>query len=68
MAALHTDGVCVRVIGEREGLEPDICALLKEAEDLTRGNTRLTLVVAFNYGGFVEENLARRALADTWLL
>ena len=48
LASLHSDGVCVRIIGEREGLEPDIKALLKEAEDLTRHNTRLTLVVAFN--------------------
>src|SRR3984957_9752492 len=31
LATLHRDGVRVRVIGEREGLEPDICALLKEA-------------------------------------
>src|ERR1700681_4879060 len=36
LATLHRDGVRVRVIGERDGLEPDICALLKEAEDLTR--------------------------------
>src|SRR6201987_5796738 len=50
LATLHRDGVRVRVIGEREGLEPDICALLKEAEDLTRDNNRRHLVVAFNYG------------------
>src|SRR6202040_3661566 len=50
LATLHRDGVRVRVIGEREGLEPDICALLKEAEDLTRDNAKLNLVVAFNYG------------------
>src|ERR1700712_4443509 len=49
LATLHSDGVRVRVIGQRDGLEPDICALLKEAEDLTRGNTQLNLVVAFNY-------------------
>ena len=39
LATLHRDGVRVRVIGEREGLEPDICALLNEAEELTRANT-----------------------------
>lgn len=50
LATLHRDGVKVRIIGEREGLEGDICALLNEAEELTRNNTRLTLVVAFNYG------------------
>ena len=63
LASLHSDGVCVRVIGEREGLEPDIRALLEEAEDLTRGNTRLTLVVAFNYGSRHEIAHAAQRLA-----
>ena len=40
LATLHRDGVRVRVIGERDGLEPDICALLNEAEELTRDNTK----------------------------
>src|ERR671935_836081 len=40
LASLHRDGVKVRIIGERDGLEPDIIALLKEAEELTRNNTR----------------------------
>ncbi|MGX1061605.1 hypothetical protein AB7M39_000970 [Bradyrhizobium diazoefficiens] len=47
LASLHRDGVKVRIIGERDGLESDICALLNEAEELTRDNSRLTLVVAF---------------------
>src|SRR3981081_4031007 len=58
LATLHRDGVRVRVIGERDGLEPDICALLKEAEDLTRDNSRLNLVVAFNYGSRPEHRNA----------
>ena len=40
LAELHSNGVRVRVIGERDGLEPDICALLDEAEELTRDNDR----------------------------
>src|SRR4051795_12302993 len=63
LASLHRDGVRVRVIGQREGLEQDICALLKEAEDLTRDNTRLTLVVAFNYGSRQEIASAAQRLA-----
>ena len=39
LAILHRDGVRVRVIGEREGLEPDICGLL-EARSLARGGVR----------------------------
>src|ERR1700737_1560770 len=63
LATLHSDGVRVRVIGEREGLEPDICALLKEAEDLTRNDPRLNLVVAFNYGSRQEIANAAQRLA-----
>lgn len=63
LAILHRDGVRVRIIGERDGLEPDICALLKEAEDLTRDNDSLHLVVAFNYGSRQEIARAARRLA-----
>ena len=50
LAELHGNGVRVRVIGERASLDPDIRRLLEEAEELTRANTNLLLVVAFNYG------------------
>src|SRR6202051_198437 len=63
LATLHRDGVRVRVIGEQEGLEPDICALLKEAEDLTRDNDRMHLIVAFNYGSRQEIAQAAQRLA-----
>ena len=63
LANLHRDGVRVRVIGEREGLEPDLCALLTEAEELTRNNTKLHLVVAFNYGSRKEIANAAQRLA-----
>ena len=63
LATLHRDGVRVRVIGERLNLEPDICALLNEAEELTRDNTRLNLVVAFNYGSRQEIAAAAQRLA-----
>jgi undecaprenyl diphosphate synthase len=53
----------VRVIGQRDGLEPDICALLNEAEELTRNNSKLTLVVAFNYGSRQEIAHAAQLLA-----
>lgn len=64
LAELHRDGVKVTVIGERAGLEPDIVALLKEAEDLTRANTSMTLVVAFNYGSRQEIARASQRLAE----
>jgi undecaprenyl diphosphate synthase len=59
LAELHQNGVKVRVIGERGDLDPDIRRLLDEAEELTRDNTGLTLVVAFNYGA--RQEIARAA-------
>jgi undecaprenyl diphosphate synthase len=59
LAELHQNRVRVRIIGERNDLDPDIRRLLQEAEDLTRGNDRLTLVVAFNYGA--RQEIARAA-------
>jgi undecaprenyl diphosphate synthase len=59
LADLHRNNVRVRVIGEREGLAPDIRRLLEEAEDLTRGNDGLIVVVAFNYGA--RQEIARAA-------
>jgi undecaprenyl diphosphate synthase len=63
LADLHKSNVRVRVIGERDGLEPDIARLLSEAEELTRGNDALTLVVAFNYGARQEITRAARRIA-----
>ena len=64
LGELHRAGVRVRIIGWRDNLKPDIAALLNEAETLTCGNDRLTLVVAFNYGGRQEIARAARALAS----
>ncbi|WOH78516.1 isoprenyl transferase [Bradyrhizobium sp. BEA-2-5] len=63
LASLHRDGVKVRIIGEREGLDSDICGLLNEAEELTKNNVKLSLVVAFNYGSRAEIAAAARRLA-----
>ena len=64
LAELHRARVRVRIIGEREGLEPDIARLLTEAEELTKHNDKLTLVVAFNYGARQEIVRAARKLAE----
>src|SRR3954462_12556503 len=60
---LRQNGVHVRVIGERDDLEPEIRRLLEEAEELTKDNGKLTLVVAFNYGGRQEIARAAQRLA-----
>jgi undecaprenyl diphosphate synthase len=64
LAELHGSNVKVRIIGERDGLAPDIRRLLEEAEDLTRHNTGLILVVAFNYGARQEIARATRSIAE----
>ncbi len=64
LADLHKSNVRVRIIGEREGLDPDIGRLLTEAEELTRDNDGLTLVVAFNYGARQELMRAARRIAE----
>ncbi len=47
---LHRLGVRVRVIGDRD-IAPKLKKAWDEAEELTAGNERLQLNVAFNYGG-----------------
>ena len=64
LAELHKSNVRVRVIGERAGLEPDIGRLLVEAEELTKNNDGLILVVAFNYGARQEIVRAAQGIAQ----
>ncbi len=47
---LHKNGVQVRMIGNRSNLKPEILNQIEEAETLTRDNSKMTLVIAFNYG------------------
>ncbi len=51
LAELHREGVCLRVIGERERFDPSMRAEFERAERLTAGNTRLRLMIALSYGG-----------------
>ncbi|MCA1979797.1 MAG: di-trans,poly-cis-decaprenylcistransferase [Thiobacillus sp.] len=51
VAKLHENGIRFRVIGDLSGFTERIQALIRDAEALTRDNTRLTFTVAANYGG-----------------
>ena len=64
LSELHEANVRIRVIGGRKDLEKGILKLLEEAEDLTRNNTGLNLVVAFNYGARAEITRAAQKLAE----
>jgi undecaprenyl diphosphate synthase len=51
---LHEEGVRMRFIGRREGVEERLAEQMLWAEELTRANSRITMFVAFNYGGRAE--------------
>ncbi len=51
---LHEEGVRMRFIGRREGISERLLEQMSWAEALTRENKRITLFVAFNYGGRAE--------------
>ncbi|MFH1158142.1 MAG: polyprenyl diphosphate synthase [Pseudomonadota bacterium] len=67
-AGLHERGVRLRVIGDRTRLSQDIVQLIENAEKLTEGNGKITVVLALSYGGrqdilFAARELARQAKA-----
>lgn len=64
LAELHRSNVEVRIIGDRKNLKIDILKLLEDAEKLTRGNSKMTLTIAFNYGARDEIVRAARALVS----
>jgi undecaprenyl diphosphate synthase len=63
VAELHASGVKIKIIGARDDLQPSMVAMLDDAEKLTAGNSKLTLVVAFNYGSRQEIARAARRIA-----
>jgi undecaprenyl diphosphate synthase len=48
---LHENGIRFRVVGDLGAFDPRITDLIRRGEELTAGNTRLTLTIAANYGG-----------------
>lgn len=64
LAELHSENVRIRMIGARDNLRGDVLPLLIEAEETTKSNTGLTLVIAFNYGARDEIARAARKLAE----
>jgi undecaprenyl diphosphate synthase len=62
---LHRNGVRVRHVGSMEGVSPHLKRAIEYAVELTRDNTRITLNVAFNYGGRAEiVDAIKRIVAD----
>jgi undecaprenyl diphosphate synthase len=51
---LHDEGVRLRFIGRRDGVAGRLAEQMDWAQELTDANDRITLFVAFNYGGRAE--------------
>jgi undecaprenyl diphosphate synthase len=51
---LDAEGVRMRFVGRREGVESGLVECMAWAEETTAANDRITLFVAFNYGGRAE--------------
>jgi undecaprenyl diphosphate synthase len=64
LAELHQSNVRLIIIGERDHIDPEMMSLIDEARELTRENTGLTLVIAFNYGSRAEIARAARRLSE----
>jgi undecaprenyl diphosphate synthase len=62
---LHRNGVRLLHTGRLEGLSPELQQAVCRALETTKDNTRITVNVAFNYGGRTEIlDAVRRLLAD----
>jgi len=64
---LHKRGVKLVHIGSLEPLAPELRKKVEDAIELTRDNDRMTVALAFNYGGRAEIVEAARRIAETGL-
>jgi undecaprenyl diphosphate synthase len=48
---MHKNGIRIRAIGDLSKLDPDIQKSIRQLVDLTKANTRITVIFALNYGG-----------------
>ena len=60
---LHKHNVRLEVVGERRALNDMLLKRIVQAEELTRANTGLRLLIAINYGGRWDVTQACRAIA-----
>ncbi|MBY0345341.1 MAG: isoprenyl transferase [Neisseriaceae bacterium] len=61
---LHEHGIQVQFIGDRKRINPELLHSMQEAESLTSKNSRMTLIVAFNYSGRWDIEQACQQLAQ----
>ncbi|MBI3223331.1 MAG: isoprenyl transferase [Nitrosomonadales bacterium] len=51
VAKLHQNNIRLKIIGDRSRFDDKLRQTMQDAEQLTAGNTALTLTIAANYGG-----------------
>ncbi|BES70807.1 polyprenyl diphosphate synthase [Marinobacter nanhaiticus D15-8W] len=61
---LHRNNIRLRMIGDRSAFSENLREHMARAEALTENNTRMTLVIAANYGGHWDITQATRSLAE----
>ncbi|HEY9118605.1 MAG TPA: polyprenyl diphosphate synthase [Marinobacter sp.] len=61
---LHRNDIRLRIIGDRAAFSPNLQDHMGRAEELTRDNTGMTLVIAANYGGHWDITQASRKVAE----
>ena len=61
---LMKEGVKLRLIGDYSAFGPEMAEKLQRAVEKTQANSRVTLVVALNYGSRAEIAAAARTLAE----
>jgi len=64
IAELHKNGIRLRVIGDRSRLSADIVTMIENAEELTRANANLNLIIALSYGSRQEITSAARQMVE----
>jgi undecaprenyl diphosphate synthase len=77
LTKLAGDGVRIRIVGDRSAVSDKLRQAWEHAEELTKNNQRITLAVAFNYGGrwdvvqacrkAMAEGLKPEQLDEAWL-
>jgi len=60
---LHRNNICLKIIGDRSAFNENLQAHMGKAEELTRDNTQMTLVIAANYGGHWDITQASQVVA-----
>lgn len=48
---MKANGVCLKVVGDTQAFDARLQQLMREAQEKTAGNSRLTLTIAANFGG-----------------